>query len=108
MWTKKSRRKIIFTGAERLGESKRTLLTFYKENKVQAREISYNIIATLQSLNLANDYTLIRDDKKIASHETRERESVAMQDYLDSVHAEWLDDEPKDDDGSISTLSSKS
>ena len=71
---KNQEEKIIFTGAERLGKSKQTLLSFYKENEVQAREISYNIIATLQSLILANDYTLIMDDKKRAIRKTRERE----------------------------------
>ena len=99
---------VLFTGAERLGDSGRVLLTFQSFMEKQAREVTYDIVPALQAVVLAEDHESIADEQKIASRETLERQRQLMQDYLDESQAEWYDGDEESEEGSVSTLSVES
>lgn len=95
----------VFTGAERLGDTGRVLLTYDVSNENQAIEIRQNIVNVLCSLILQEDHPLIADESKRASRETLARARDAQQRYLDDIRDEWSFNY-QNDDGSMSSLSS--
>ena len=98
-------RQRIFTGAERMGNTDRVLLTFDKEDADKAQELITNIVQVLESLTLSLDHSLIADESKMPSRETNVRQRAANHQYMETIMAEWFDFE-NDETSCVSTLSS--
>ena len=56
--------KRIFTGAERMGETGRVLITYDKDNAEVAREVIDNIIDALEAVTITVDHTYIANEAK--------------------------------------------
>ena len=78
----------IFTGAERMGETERVLITFDKDNGGIAREVIDNIAQALESVTMAVDHALIANEGKMPSRETTARQRTSNHQYMETILAE--------------------
>ena len=96
----------IFTGAEIMGRSDKTLLTFNANMEVIARTTATHIAEAVKRLITKDDYGAVEDDRKIASRETKERQQEEEQSYISGISSEWVYDNQREEGESVSTMSS--
>ena len=96
----------IFTGAEVMGRSDKTLLTFNVNMEVIARMTATRIAEAVKRLINEEDYGAVEDERKIASRETRERQYEEEQSYISGISSEWVYNSQREEGESVSTMSS--
>lgn len=96
----------IFTGAEIMGKSDKTLLTYNVNMEVIARMTATHIAEAVKRLIDEKDHSEVEDERKIASKETRERQHEEDQSYISGISSEWGYESQSEEGESVSTMSS--